>query len=96
MAIHPALAMSGIELINRWYHDPVTHAIMADCGNTRIGVWSENSLDRNHRGRGYTANRLNFSGDSGVLPVLSAGKTPQPLLEEAVVAAMSTMSGMNG
>jgi hypothetical protein len=46
VAIHPALAISGIELINLWYHNPAYRAIMADCVNTRIGVWSENSLDR--------------------------------------------------
>lgn len=46
VAINPALAMSGIELINRWYHDPAAFAIMSDCANTDIGVWSENSLDR--------------------------------------------------
>lgn len=46
VAINPALAMSGIELINRWYHDPAVFAIMSDCANTDIGVWSENSLDR--------------------------------------------------
>jgi uncharacterized protein YkwD len=46
VAINPALAISGIELINRWYHNPATLAIMRDCANTAIGVWSENSLDR--------------------------------------------------
>lgn len=46
VAINPALAMSGLELINRWYHDPAHFAIMSDCANTDIGVWSENSLDR--------------------------------------------------
>ncbi|OBB26109.1 hypothetical protein A5792_27525 [Mycolicibacterium peregrinum] len=46
VAIHPALAMSGIELMNLWFYNPAYHAIMADCANTRIGVWSENSLDR--------------------------------------------------
>jgi uncharacterized protein YkwD len=46
VAINPALAMSGIELINQWYYDPDSHAIMANCANTAIGVWSENSLDR--------------------------------------------------
>lgn len=46
VAINPALAMSGMELINRWYHNPVDYAIMSDCGNTEMGVWSENSLDR--------------------------------------------------
>jgi uncharacterized protein YkwD len=46
VAINPALAISGIELINMWYYDPNYFAIMSDCGNTLIGVWSANSLDR--------------------------------------------------
>jgi uncharacterized protein YkwD len=46
VAINPALAISGIELINQWYYNPADLAIMSDCANTTIGVWSENSLDR--------------------------------------------------
>jgi uncharacterized protein YkwD len=46
VAINPALAISGIELINQWYDNPAYLAIMRDCGNTAIGVWSLNSLDR--------------------------------------------------
>jgi uncharacterized protein YkwD len=46
VAINPALAISGIELINQWYYNPAYLAIMQDCANTAIGVWSENSLDR--------------------------------------------------
>jgi uncharacterized protein YkwD len=46
VAINPALAISGVELINRWYHDAASLAIMRNCDYTRIGVWSENSLDR--------------------------------------------------
>lgn len=46
VAINPALAISGLELINMWYYDPNDFAIMTDCANTVIGVWSENSLDR--------------------------------------------------
>jgi uncharacterized protein YkwD len=46
VAINPALAISGIELINRWYNNPAYLAIMSDCANTAIGVWSENSLAR--------------------------------------------------
>jgi uncharacterized protein YkwD len=45
VAINPALAISGIELINLWYHNPDYLAIMRDCANVAIGVWSENSLD---------------------------------------------------
>jgi uncharacterized protein YkwD len=46
VAINPALSISGIELINMWYYKPDYLAIMQDCRNTVIGVWSENSLDR--------------------------------------------------
>ncbi|WP_135459757.1 MULTISPECIES: CAP domain-containing protein [Mycobacteriaceae] len=46
VAINPALAISGIELIRQWYNRPDYLAIMKDCANTAIGVWSENSLDR--------------------------------------------------
>lgn len=46
VAINPALAISGIELINQWYYNPAYLAIMRDCANTVIGVWSESVLDR--------------------------------------------------
>lgn len=46
VAINPALAISGIELINQWYYNPAYLAIMRNCANSKIGVWSENSLDR--------------------------------------------------
>ncbi|MDG4668141.1 CAP domain-containing protein [Mycobacterium sp. 236(2023)] len=46
VAINPALAISGIEILNQWYYRPDYLAIMADCANTQIGVWSENSFDR--------------------------------------------------
>jgi hypothetical protein len=46
VAINAALAISGIEILNQWYYNPAYLAIMRDCANTNIGVWSENSLDR--------------------------------------------------
>lgn len=46
VAIHPALAISGLELIRMWYYNPAYLEIMRDCAYTEIGVWSENSLDR--------------------------------------------------
>lgn len=46
VAINPALAISGIELIRQWYYNPDYLAIMQNCRNVVIGVWSENSLDR--------------------------------------------------
>jgi hypothetical protein len=46
VAINPAVAISGIEILNQWYYNPAYYAIMSDCANTQMGVWSENSLDR--------------------------------------------------
>jgi uncharacterized protein YkwD len=46
VAINPAVAISGIELINRWYDNPADFAIMSDCAHSQIGVWSLNSPDR--------------------------------------------------
>ena len=46
VAINPALAISGVELINQWYYRPDYYATMADCSNVDIGVWSESVLDR--------------------------------------------------
>ncbi|MGZ5365384.1 MAG: CAP domain-containing protein [Mycobacterium sp.] len=46
VAINPAIAISGIEILSQFWYDPAYQATMKDCGNTAIGVWSENSLDR--------------------------------------------------
>jgi len=46
VAINPAMAISGIELISQWYYNPPYLAIMQNCANTVMGVWSENRLDR--------------------------------------------------
>jgi uncharacterized protein YkwD len=46
VAINPAVAISGVELIRQWYYNPADFAIMSSCANTQIGVWSENSRDR--------------------------------------------------
>lgn len=46
VAINPALAISGIELLNQWYYNPAYLAIMQNCAFTQIGVWSENAIDR--------------------------------------------------
>jgi hypothetical protein len=45
VAINPALGISGIEILNQWYRRPAMLAVMADCANTAIGVWSESLLD---------------------------------------------------
>jgi uncharacterized protein YkwD len=46
IAINPALAINGIEILDQWYYNPTYFGIMSDCANSAIGVWSENSLDR--------------------------------------------------
>ncbi len=46
VAINPALAINNLDVINQWYYDPADFAIMSNCANTAIGVWSVNSLDR--------------------------------------------------
>jgi uncharacterized protein YkwD len=43
IAIAPSVAISGIAIVNQWWNDPESRAIMQDCSNTAIGVWSENS-----------------------------------------------------
>jgi hypothetical protein len=42
VAINPALAISGVEILQQWMGRPDYMAIMSDCGNVDIGVWSEN------------------------------------------------------
>jgi uncharacterized protein YkwD len=46
VAINPALAISGIDIMNNWYYRPDYMAIMSNCANSQMGVWSVNSLDR--------------------------------------------------
>src|SRR6201993_223443 len=46
VAINQSIAISGNDLINRWYYNPAYNAIMSSCANSQIGVWSENSPDR--------------------------------------------------
>jgi uncharacterized protein YkwD len=46
VAINPAVAISGIEIMNQWYGNPADYAIMVNCANSQMGVWSENSPSR--------------------------------------------------
>ncbi|MCV7177809.1 CAP domain-containing protein [Mycolicibacterium sphagni] len=46
VAINPSLAINNLDVLHQWYSDPRAVAIMQDCANTLMGVWSENSLDR--------------------------------------------------
>lgn len=46
VAINQSIAISGNDLINRWYSDPGYLNIMSNCANSQMGVWSLNSPDR--------------------------------------------------
>jgi Cysteine-rich secretory protein family len=46
VAINPAMAISSLDLISRWYNSPSDFATMSNCANSQMGVWSENRLDR--------------------------------------------------
>jgi uncharacterized protein YkwD len=46
VAINPAMAISSLELVNQWYYNADDMAIIRDCANTAMGVWSDNGLDR--------------------------------------------------
>lgn len=39
VATNPAMAISSLELVNQWYHNPDDMAIIRDCANTAMGVW---------------------------------------------------------
>jgi hypothetical protein len=69
VAINPALAISGIELINQWYYRPDYYATMADCANVDIGVWSESLIDR-------TVVVAVYGKGDGAPPVHAPGQRP--------------------
>ena len=46
VAINSTVAINGIDIMGDWYYRPDYYAIMSNCANTQIGVWSENSVDR--------------------------------------------------
>jgi len=41
-----SLAINGVDIMGNWYYRPDYYAIMSNCANTQIGVWSENSFNR--------------------------------------------------
>jgi hypothetical protein len=46
VAINNSLAINDLDVVGNWYYRPDYMAIMSNCANTQIGVWSENSFDR--------------------------------------------------
>src|ERR1700730_14274371 len=41
VAMNPAISITSLELINQWYYNPGDMAIIRDCANAAIGVWSD-------------------------------------------------------
>ena len=46
VAIQRSVAINNLDILNQWYYDPADFAIMSNCANRLMGVWSENSPDR--------------------------------------------------
>ncbi|MDR3664139.1 MAG: CAP domain-containing protein [Mycobacterium sp.] len=46
VAINSSVAINNLDILNQWYYDPADYAIMSNCANRVMGVWSENSFDR--------------------------------------------------
>jgi Cysteine-rich secretory protein family len=46
VAINQSLAINDLDIMGNWYYRPDYFAIMSNCANTQIGVWSDNSFDR--------------------------------------------------
>jgi hypothetical protein len=46
VAINQSLAINDLDIMGNWFYRPDYYAIMSNCANTQIGVWSENSFDR--------------------------------------------------
>jgi hypothetical protein len=46
VAINQSLAINNLDVISQWYYRPDYMAIMSNCANTQIGVWSANSFAR--------------------------------------------------
>ena len=46
VAVQRSIAINNLDILNQWYYDPADFAIMSNCANRLMGVWSENSPDR--------------------------------------------------
>ncbi len=46
VAINQSMAINNLDVLHQWYYNPDMFAIMSNCANTAIGVWSGNRLDR--------------------------------------------------
>jgi uncharacterized protein YkwD len=46
VAINQSLAINDLDIIGNWFNRPDYYAILSNCANTQIGVWSDNSFDR--------------------------------------------------
>jgi uncharacterized protein YkwD len=46
VAINQSFAINDLDVMGNWFYRPDYYAIMSNCANTQIGVWSENGSDR--------------------------------------------------
>ncbi|MGA8546952.1 MAG: CAP domain-containing protein, partial [Mycobacterium sp.] len=46
VAINQSLTINDLDIMGNWFNRPDYYAIMSNCANTQIGVWSDNSFDR--------------------------------------------------
>jgi hypothetical protein len=46
VAINQSFAINDLDVMGNWYSRPDYYAIMSNCANTQIGVWSENGPNR--------------------------------------------------
>ena len=46
VAINQSLTINDLDIMGNWYNRADYFAIMSNCANTQIGVWSDNSFDR--------------------------------------------------
>ena len=77
IAINQSIAISGNDLINRWYYNPAYMAIMSNCAHSQMGVWSENSPDRTVVVAVYgQPPQLSPNSPGGAASPLAAGLSP--------------------
>lgn len=81
VAVNAASAISGADLVSQWRSSAVDFAIISNCANDLIGVWSESSADRTAVVAVYGQLRQPAATqDAGPLPsVFAAQQTNTPL-----------------
>ncbi len=79
VAINPAMAINGMDILKQWFNDPAAKATMTDCANSQVGVWSENSLNRTVVVAVYGHPDQRPASHQPAQPAAEPGQLPQPL-----------------